>query len=70
MDERREPEDSFSDAMVNFSFGYMAAFLTLVVIVLGLIEMKTDMQDILALFGFLAVMGSAFLLVQRFEKRS
>jgi len=56
--------------MVNFSFGYMAAFLTLVVIVLGLIEMKTDMQDILALFGFLAVMGSAFLLVQRFEKRS
>jgi len=70
VDERREPEDSFSDAMVNFSFGYMAAFLTLVVIVLGLIEMKTDMQDILALFGFLAVMGSAFLLVQRFEKRS
>ncbi len=70
MDEKREPEDGFSDAMVNFSFGYMAAFLTLVVIVLGLIEMKADMQDILMLFGFLAVMGSAFLLVQRFEKKS
>ena len=56
--------------MVNFSFGYMAAFLALVVIALGLIEMKTDTTDILLLFGFLAVMGSVFWLVQKFEKKS
>ncbi len=70
MDENREPEDGFSGSMVNFSFGYMAAFLTLVVIALGLIEMKTDTTDILLLFGFLAVMGSVFWLVQKFEKKS
>lgn len=70
MDGNREPEDSFSDSMINFSFGYMAAFLTLVVVALGLVEMKTDMADILMLFGFLAAMVAVFFLVQRFEKRT
>ncbi len=70
MDGNREPEDGFSDSMINFSFGYMAAFLTLVVVALGLVEMKTDMADILMLFGFLAAMAAVFFLVQRFEKRT